>query len=181
LLQHCKVLKWLANRRARTGNTLPHNGSVHPRKIVKIRQLRAQAEQAASQRAPRRRTARGRRSSRFLPESVVDGLRRWYDEHLGYPYPSDAEKRRLADQLGTTVVKVTNWFANRRNRSGGGGGGAHGHGGDVGGDCRHESATSASAGLTAMPAADWRSFSVAGLHRSLAASTHHLNQPAHLP
>jgi len=48
---------------------------------------------------------------------VVAGLRRWYNDHLGYPYPTDAEKRHLADQLGTTVVKVTNWFANKRNRN----------------------------------------------------------------
>ena len=115
-----KILKWLANRRARTGNTLPHNGSVHPRKIVKIRQLRQQltAQTETPHRATRRGRGGGMRSSRFLPESVVDGLQRWYDDHLGYPYPTDAEKRHLAEQLGTTVVKVTNWFANKRNRSG---------------------------------------------------------------
>ena len=116
-----KILKWLANRRARTGNTLPHNGSVHPRKIVKIRQLRQQLDTQTepSHRPTRRgRGSGGLRSSRFLPEPVVDGLQRWYDDHLGYPYPTDAEKRHLAEQLGTTVVKVTNWFANKRNRSG---------------------------------------------------------------
>ena len=112
-----KILKWLANRRARTGNTLPHNGSVHPRKIVKIRQLR-QLEGQAEPRLRQRATSNRQRSSRFLPDCVVDGLQRWYDDHLGYPYPTDAEKRHLAEQLGTTVVKVTNWFSNKRNRSG---------------------------------------------------------------
>ena len=111
-----KILKWLANRRARTGNTLPHNGSVHPKKIVKIQQLRQIA--AVSGPHQRHQTSRSRqRSSRFLPDSVVDGLQRWYNDRLGYPYPTDAEKRHLAEQLGTTVVKVTNWFANKRNRS----------------------------------------------------------------
>lgn len=114
-----KVLKWLANRRARTGNTLPHNGSVHPRKIIKIRQLRRLAEEKGPRPDQQLATRRSRqRSLRFLPESVVDGLQRWYDDHLGYPYPTDSEKRHLAEQLGTTVVKVTNWFANKRNRSG---------------------------------------------------------------
>lgn len=110
-----KILKWLANRRARTGNTLPHNGSVHPRKIVKIRQLRqiAETEEPHQRIGPRR----GQRSARFLPESVVEGLQRWYDDHLGYPYPTETEKRRLAEELSTTIVKVTNWFANKRNRS----------------------------------------------------------------
>ena len=113
-----KILKWLANRRARTGNTLPHNGSVHPRKIIKIRQLRQQAEEVEPHVEDRMKRGSRQRSSRFLPQSVVDGLQRWYNDHLGYPYPTDAEKRHLAEQLGTTVVKVTNWFANKRNRSG---------------------------------------------------------------
>ena len=113
-----KILKWLANRRARTGNTLPHNGSVHPRKIIKIRQLRQLAEEAEPHHEEQTRRGSRQRSSRFLPESVVEGLQRWYNDHLGYPYPTDVEKRHLAEQLGTTIVKVTNWFANKRNRSG---------------------------------------------------------------
>lgn len=146
-----KILKWLANRRARTGNTLPHNGSVHPRKIVKIRQLRQLASETAEPQhggGAGQTTGRSRQrsSSRFLPESVVEGLRRWYDDHLGYPYPTDAEKRHLAEQLGTTVVKVTNWFANKRNRSG------HSKSGNV----RH--GTASMNALSASPASqmDWR-------------------------
>ena len=171
-----KILKWLANRRARTGNTLPHNGSVHPRKIVKIRQLR----QLVAEEGPhheQRATRRSRqRSSRFLPESVVDGLRRWYDDHLGYPYPTDAEKRHLAEQLGTTVVKVTNWFANKRNRSG--------HGRSVV-SFQHD-ATQICADLSTLspPSTfDWR-YNVASLPRSLSTSTlvqtRQLNELGHL-
>jgi len=51
-----KILKWLANRRARTGNTLTHNGSVHPRKIIKIRQLRQQAAESEPSRHEQPRT-----------------------------------------------------------------------------------------------------------------------------
>ena len=168
-----KILKWLANRRARTGNTLPHNGSVHPRKIVKIRQLRQQlaAQSEQSHRTSRRSCRGGQRSSRFLPESVVDGLQRWYDDHLGYPYPTDAEKRHLAEQLGTTVVKVTNWFANKRNRSGHGKSAVsvgHHHTASVGApstlDCRYNLAR----------------FPQMTLPASTLVQTHHWNDQGHL-
>jgi len=156
-----KILKWLANRRARTGNTLPHNGSVHPRKIIKIRQLRQQADEVEpnhDDQAARRGSRQ--RSSRFLPEPVVDGLQRWYSDHLGYPYPTDAEKRQLAEQLGTTVVKVTNWFANKRNRSG------HGRSGSVRG---HMTSFDGQSMLMASQV-DWR-HSLMCLPRSLSSSS----------
>jgi len=171
-----KILKWLANRRARTGNTLPHNGSVHPRKIVKIRQLRQQAAEAEPHHRHQTMRRSRQRSSRFLPESVVDGLQRWYDDHLGYPYPTEADKRLLAEQLETTVVKVTNWFANKRNRSG------HAKGGNV---RQYDTASFVDSGQPlAASQLNWR-FSFMRFPQSISASTlvqtRHWNDHGHLP
>lgn len=41
-------------------------------------------------------------------------LREWYDKSGQYPTPRD--KRQLAADTGLSVVQVSNWFKNRRQR-----------------------------------------------------------------
>ncbi|CAN9511422.1 unnamed protein product [Ophioblennius macclurei] len=62
-----------------------------------------------------------------LPHTIWDGeetsycfkeksrriLRQWYHQK---PYPSTREKRELAATTGLTIVQVSNWFKNRRQR-----------------------------------------------------------------
>ncbi|RNA44918.1 pre B cell leukemia transcription factor 1 [Brachionus plicatilis] len=53
----------------------------------------------------------------LLPDSAVDIMNEWFDDHFNNPYPTMEEKERMAKQGGITVKQVTAWFSNRRNRS----------------------------------------------------------------
>lgn len=53
----------------------------------------------------------------LLPDSAVDIMNEWFDDHFNNPYPTLEEKERMAKQGGITVKQVTAWFSNRRNRS----------------------------------------------------------------
>ncbi|KAF8338287.1 uncharacterized protein EI90DRAFT_3042401 [Cantharellus anzutake] len=44
--------------------------------------------------------------------------RDFFLSHLDAPYPSAAEKRRMAEQIGCEVSSVSQWFTNHRRRSG---------------------------------------------------------------
>jgi hypothetical protein len=54
---------------------------------------------------------------RMLPTKAVAILKKWYDDHQEYPYPSHEEKHDLVEKSGLTVSQVCNWFVNRRCRS----------------------------------------------------------------
>ena len=48
----------------------------------------------------------GERAKRLLDPLAVDTMNQWYQEHLDYPYPTDQEKRVMADSTGITVSQV---------------------------------------------------------------------------
>ncbi|CBY09889.1 unnamed protein product [Oikopleura dioica] len=56
----------------------------------------------------------------LLPRQATDTLRGWLFQlrspHLVHPYPSEDEKRNLAQQTGLTLLQVNNWFINARRR-----------------------------------------------------------------
>ncbi|KAL1963440.1 hypothetical protein VTN77DRAFT_8341 [Rasamsonia byssochlamydoides] len=43
-------------------------------------------------------------------------LRNWFHQHQDFPYPTDEEKKALAQEAGLTKRQVSNWFANARRR-----------------------------------------------------------------
>jgi hypothetical protein len=43
-------------------------------------------------------------------------FRAWFVAHLAHPYPTDAQKRELAQAAGTTVERTATWFINARQR-----------------------------------------------------------------
>lgn len=43
-------------------------------------------------------------------------LNEWFEDHLADPYPSEAEKKDLADECNITLLQVNYWFGNKRNR-----------------------------------------------------------------
>ena len=55
---------------------------------------------------------------RVLPDNAVTVLKAWMlsPEHVDHPYPSDAEKQRLAAEATITVKQVSVWFTNARKR-----------------------------------------------------------------
>ena len=57
----------------------------------------------------------GRKRAVF-PASATSQLRNWLVEHAHHPYPSEEDKRRLAERTGLTQAQVSNWFVNARRR-----------------------------------------------------------------
>jgi len=51
-------------------------------------------------------------------QNQLDILTNWYNDHINNPYPSKAEKRRLAYLINLNPKQVAIWFGNRRNRTG---------------------------------------------------------------
>ena len=51
-----------------------------------------------------------------LPRPAVDILKTWLFQHLVHPYPSEEEKRMLAQQTNLNLTQVNNWFINARRR-----------------------------------------------------------------
>ena len=54
----------------------------------------------------------------WLSRRVVDTLKEWMmsPEHIQYPYPTEAEKKRLCDKTGIDIYQLNNWFTNNRKR-----------------------------------------------------------------
>ena len=46
--------------------------------------------------------------SRALNAKAVDLMNQWYQEHIEHPYPSDEQKKIMADKGGITVTQVRN-------------------------------------------------------------------------
>lgn len=63
------------------------------------------------------KASRKQKVKRLLAPQSVEAMNEWYAQHIDYPYPTDEEKQKLADDNGLTVPQVTCWFANKRNRS----------------------------------------------------------------
>lgn len=51
-----------------------------------------------------------------LPRPAVDILKSWLFQHLVHPYPTEEEKRLLAQQTNLNLTQVNNWFINARRR-----------------------------------------------------------------
>ncbi|XP_023932951.1 homeobox protein knotted-1-like 8 [Lingula anatina] len=55
--------------------------------------------------------------NRLLNPKAVEIMQNWYDMHCENPYPTEEEKRDLAEQGGISLGQVKAWFANKRNRN----------------------------------------------------------------
>ena len=108
-----QVIKWLANKRLRTNNTMKTSGVMHPKRRQKMLLIE---EAKVNPAAAARRAAAQKNRRYFLKESAVNVLKRWYNDHKEHPYPTEAEKESLALEGDIKVCQVTCWFANKRNR-----------------------------------------------------------------
>ena len=51
-----------------------------------------------------------------MPKHVTQYLRSWLQEHVDHPYPSEDEKRALAEHTNLNMNQISNWFINARRR-----------------------------------------------------------------
>ncbi|KAF2224328.1 hypothetical protein BDZ85DRAFT_100440 [Elsinoe ampelina] len=51
-----------------------------------------------------------------LPKESTDTMKRWFEDHLDNPYPSEDEKKYFAQKAGINLTQVSNWFINHRRR-----------------------------------------------------------------
>jgi len=59
---------------------------------------------------------KGRKGKTKISKKALTTLKNWLTEHFQDPYPSPAEKIRLANEAGITLKQVQNWFTNARGR-----------------------------------------------------------------
>uniref|UniRef100_A0A3Q3XF45 Homeobox domain-containing protein n=1 Tax=Mola mola TaxID=94237 RepID=A0A3Q3XF45_MOLML len=52
----------------------------------------------------------------IFPKVATNVLRAWLFQHLTHPYPSEEQKKQLAQDTGLTILQVNNWFINARRR-----------------------------------------------------------------
>jgi hypothetical protein len=97
-----QVKKWMANKRVRCFNTLSITGNRHPIK-AKL--------------TGRRKISDNSSSCKQLSDQTRQHLNEWYLQHINKPYPTDDEKKWLAQRAGITVSQVKSWFANKRSRA----------------------------------------------------------------
>lgn len=50
------------------------------------------------------------------PKHVSHILRKWLQENIKNPYPTDTEKNILREQTGLDITQLNNWFINARRR-----------------------------------------------------------------
>ncbi|XP_071834756.1 homeobox protein Meis1-like isoform X3 [Apostichopus japonicus] len=68
-------------------------------------------EEDDDEKAARRQKKRG-----IFPKSATNIMRAWLFQHLTHPYPSEEQKKQLAQDTGLTILQVNNWFINARRR-----------------------------------------------------------------
>ncbi|XP_032456380.1 homeobox protein PKNOX1 isoform X5 [Nasonia vitripennis] len=51
-----------------------------------------------------------------LPKQATNIMRAWLFQHLVHPYPTEDEKRQIANDTNLTLLQVNNWFINARRR-----------------------------------------------------------------
>ncbi|VDN19153.1 unnamed protein product [Dibothriocephalus latus] len=63
------------------------------------------------------RTSTKRQKKRgIFPKVATNTMRAWLFQHLSHPYPSEEQKKQLAQDTGLTILQVNNWFINARRR-----------------------------------------------------------------
>ncbi|XP_032236081.1 homeobox protein PKNOX1 [Nematostella vectensis] len=60
---------------------------------------------------------RSKKSKRgVLPKQATSIMKTWLFQHIMHPYPTEDEKRSIAQQTNLTILQVNNWFINARRR-----------------------------------------------------------------
>ncbi|CAB0039477.1 unnamed protein product [Trichogramma brassicae] len=59
---------------------------------------------------------KGKPKRSVLPKHATNIMRAWLFGHLIHPYPTEDEKRQIANETNLTLLQVNNWFINARRR-----------------------------------------------------------------
>ncbi|KAH7427140.1 hypothetical protein KP509_10G031700 [Ceratopteris richardii] len=59
---------------------------------------------------------RKRRAGKLPPETTAL-LKKWWNAHSKWPYPTEDEKTRLVQETGLELKQINNWFINQRKRN----------------------------------------------------------------
>ncbi|CAF0908649.1 unnamed protein product [Brachionus calyciflorus] len=51
-----------------------------------------------------------------LPKSATNVMKKWLFQHIVHPYPTEEEKKQIAQKTNLTLIQVNNWFINARRR-----------------------------------------------------------------
>ncbi|BFZ07901.1 hypothetical protein BsWGS_10939 [Bradybaena similaris] len=62
------------------------------------------------------RTSKRNKKRGIFPKVATNIMRAWLFQHLSHPYPSEEQKKQLAQDTGLTILQVNNWFINARRR-----------------------------------------------------------------
>ncbi|XP_063055476.1 homeobox protein Meis1a [Engraulis encrasicolus] len=62
------------------------------------------------------RERRNNKKRGIFPKVATNIMRAWLFQHLTHPYPSEEQKKQLAQDTGLTILQVNNWFINARRR-----------------------------------------------------------------
>ena len=93
----------------------PTLSSDKPQKSFMIRDIIGNQENQSSRSSSCNSSCNNYRGGPY-PEWVTKILEDWLQEHIDYPYPSDAEKQELSSRTGLSKIQVSNWFMNVRKR-----------------------------------------------------------------
>ncbi|PIM97146.1 hypothetical protein CDL12_30387 [Handroanthus impetiginosus] len=52
-----------------------------------------------------------------LPGDTTAALKAWWQSHSKWPYPTEEDKARLAQETGLQLKQINNWFINQRKRN----------------------------------------------------------------
>nr|XP_054759587.1 homeobox protein Meis1-like [Lytechinus pictus] len=56
------------------------------------------------------RLAKRQKKRGIFPKSATNIMRAWLFQHLTHPYPSEEQKKQLAQDTGLTILQVNNWY-----------------------------------------------------------------------
>ncbi|CAJ0939879.1 unnamed protein product, partial [Mesorhabditis belari] len=57
-----------------------------------------------------------RKVPKVFSKDAINKFRAWLFQNINHPYPSEEQKKQLANDTGLTILQVNNWFINARRR-----------------------------------------------------------------
>ncbi|CAJ0582197.1 unnamed protein product, partial [Mesorhabditis spiculigera] len=69
-----------------------------------------------NQNSTQTRKAPAKKPRGIFPKPATLIMRTWLFQHLTHPYPSEEQKKQLANETQLTILQVNNWFINARRR-----------------------------------------------------------------